>query len=48
MREETWAALWLLTTAAGVVACTIREAAEAVAAGWVSLRSHTAARIPDR
>jgi hypothetical protein len=48
MREETWAALWLLTTAAGVVACTVREAADAVAIRWTTLRSHAARARPPR
>ena len=33
MSEETWAAVWLLTTAAGVVAGAVREAVDYIESG---------------
>jgi hypothetical protein len=39
MNEESWAALWLLATAAAVVACAFREAMDYLEEGFAGAGS---------
>ena len=39
MNEESWAAVWLLTAAADVVACAVREAVEYIESGFAGAAS---------